>query len=116
MSAEGYARVLEFVDGRLDAIVTYPGGWGSVESLEPQILTLLELRLLLVHPQGNSEIVQVRYLEHVERSVGGPSTLPLVARPGTSEARVIEVLRAFVTNERSRQDGQRRSSTASMSA
>jgi hypothetical protein len=84
--------------------VTYPGGWGPVESLEPQVLTLLELRLLLVEPQGDTEGVQVRYLEHVDEAVGAASTLPLAARLESSTARVVEVLRGFVVRERAWQD------------
>jgi hypothetical protein len=99
-----HRNALEFVASRLDAIPTYPSGWGSADSLEPQVLTLLELRLVLVEPQMDTEAVQARDLDFVGAAVGGPRTLPLAARLESVTAKVVEVLRGFVARERAWQD------------
>ena len=99
-----HRNLLEFVESRLEAILTDPSGWGSLDSLEPQVLTLLEIRLLLIEPQGDTEAVQARYLDYVDAAIGGPRTLPLTARLEPGAARVVEVLRGFATCERTWQD------------
>lgn len=107
---------LAFVESRLDAILAYPAGWGPVDSLEPQVLTLLELRLVLIEAQGDTEAVQARYLEYVNAAVGGSSALPLAARLESNTPRVVEVLKAFAACERASQDDLRRARKTPRSA
>ncbi len=45
------SRLLEFVDDRLDHMLEAPDMWGSGESVELQILQLLEMRVLLLEPE-----------------------------------------------------------------
>lgn len=111
-----HRNLLEFVESRLEAILTYPGGWGSLDSLEPQVLTLLEIRLVVVEPQGDTEAVQARYLDYVDAAVGGSRTLPLAARLPPGAERVVEVLRGFAANERAWQDGRRHGQKTPLSA
>lgn len=111
-----HRTALEFVESRLDAILTYPAGWGPVDSLEPQVLTLLELRLVLVEPQCDTEAVGARYLEYVNEIVGRGDALPLAARLESSTVQVVEVLEGFAASERALQDAQRSGRKTPLSA
>lgn len=111
-----HQNALDFVESRLDAILTYPSGWGSADSLEPQVLTLLELRLVLLEPQADTEAVQARYLDYVDAAVGGARTLPLAARLESVTAKVVEVLRGFAVRERAWQDHLQRGQKTPLSA
>ncbi len=47
----GELRILEFIETRLDSLVYRPSLWGSLHSVEDQVLQLLELRRVLVDPR-----------------------------------------------------------------
>ena len=109
--------VSEFVHGRLEALLTRPDGWGPPSSVEDQVLTMVELRHVLVgQPDEVVHETCQRFVRYVGTTVApGPQTLApklgLYERVTGGEGggyywpraadndRFIEVLRAWVQAE-----------------
>jgi hypothetical protein len=68
--------VLIFTLQRLTELLQYPAMWGAAESVELQVLQLLEVRLKLLGGVGDDlEALKERYMAFLAREVGGPPTL-----------------------------------------
>jgi len=87
----------------MEALLSRPDGWGTPESVELQVLLLVELRhAALGATLEEIDSVNDRYHAYLEREVPGPPTslaarLGLVAR---SSGAFVEHLRRFVLEER----------------
>jgi len=69
---------LEFVNGRLDAMLTHPLNWGGAEAFELQVLLLLELREFLRNPNSPSSHLE-RYSAFLRASHSDLGPRPLSA-------------------------------------
>jgi hypothetical protein len=75
-------RVLQFIDGQLDAIHKRPGMWGPGIAVELQVLQLLELRSVVLRPAleaSNPRTVLDAYDGFVARQFPGAPPEPLSA-------------------------------------
>ena len=98
--------LLEFIDERLESLLRVPEMWGSDESVELQVLQLLEFRLLTLSPSLKDEVarVQQEYVQYVRERFPGEPPEPLamlLSRHGRS-AELTSILRGFVDTERRR--------------
>lgn len=98
--------LLGFIDERLESLLRVPEMWGSDESVELQLLQLLEFRLLTLSPSLKEEVarVQQEYVQYVRGMFPGepPESLAtLLSRHGRG-AELTGVLRGFVDMERRR--------------
>ncbi|HND33071.1 MAG TPA: hypothetical protein PKY30_06805 [Myxococcota bacterium] len=75
--AESRAKgLLIFTLERLTELLKYPAMWGGAESVELQVLQLLEIRLKLVGAgEDDLDALKGRYLAFLAREVGGAPTL-----------------------------------------
>lgn len=99
------ATLLRFVDERLDQMLEAPQLWGADESVELQILQLLEIRFLIVSPRGpeNWRQVQGDYERFLEEQLPGSPPTTLTARLGAERrAELWPLLTAFVAEQRTR--------------
>lgn len=98
------ATLLRFVDDRLDHMLEAPEMWGADESVELQILQLLEIRLLIVAPSRNQDDwrqVQRDYERFLDERFPGSSPTTLTARLGAERRRELwSLLAAFVVAQR----------------
>jgi hypothetical protein len=98
--------LLRFVDERLDQMLEAPEMWGADESVELQILQLLEIRFLIAAPprsQADWRQVQVDYEHFLADHLPGspPSATTLTARLGAERRQELSpLLTAFVVAQR----------------
>jgi hypothetical protein len=101
-------RLRTFVDHRLQSLVTTPEVWGSPESVELQVLQMLQVRaLVLVPEQGDRDPGATRehYVSFLRARFPDAPPMPLaqhVAADASLE-RFVEILRQFIEEERARQ-------------
>jgi hypothetical protein len=105
MSTERLAAVLALIDQRMQALLLRPDGWGTPESVELQLLLLIELRHAATGaPENEIDEVNDRYASFLARELPGPPT-SLAARLGLSyraNAQFISLLCRFIVEERTR--------------
>jgi hypothetical protein len=99
--------LLEFIDERLESLLRVPETWGSGESVELQLLQLLEIRLLTLSPSLKDEVARVQrdYVRYVRERFPGEPPEPLatlLSRHGR-DAELASMLREFVDLERRRE-------------
>lgn len=98
------ATLLRFVDERLDHMLEAPEMWGADESVELQILQLLEIRLLIVAPPRSHDgwrHVQLDYERFLDERFPGSPPTTLTARLGAERRRELwPLLAAFVAAQR----------------
>jgi len=98
------SRLLDFIDERLQQMLDAPELWGSNESVELQILQLLEIRLLVVtaptRPLHGRE-VRLAYEQFLAARFAGapPITLSELLGP-ERQAEIFTLLAGFVTAQR----------------
>lgn len=74
------SSAIEYLDKRLATIDKAPGTWGSPESLELQVLLLLELRTFLLRPvayRKNPFEVRSAFVRFIRQQVKGATAEPL---------------------------------------
>lgn len=103
--SETARSVLDFAHQRLRSLLSHPDAWGAPESVELQMLLLLEVRqaALGFSPAEIAE-VQRRYAAFLHRQYPGPP-VPLAIRLGIAEGATplfVSVLRDFIKHEFSR--------------
>jgi hypothetical protein len=96
------ASVVGFVDKRLEAMLRSPEMWGEQESVELQVLQLLEVRLVALGA-GPQELngIKRRYVTFVREQLGDvPAELlsRLLRREGR-EAELMKLLASFIERE-----------------
>jgi hypothetical protein len=98
------ATLLRFIDDRLDHMLEAPEMWGADESVELQILQLLEIRLLIMAPprsQDGWRQVQHDYERFLDEHFPGSPPTTLTARLGAQRHRELRsLLAAFVAAQR----------------
>ena len=97
----------EFVDQRLEAILSHPDGWGPPHAVELQVLLLIEMGHI-AHGRTEDHVYGVteRFSRHLGQRLPGPP-LPLAHRLGLKDSandRFVQVLRDFIEAEYPRQD------------
>jgi hypothetical protein len=102
MKYERIAQVLGFVEERMAAILERPDGWGAPESVELQVLLLVEMRhTVLGMAKEHVDRVNDRYQAFLDKEVPGRPT-SLGARLGLSHRATpgfVAVLQRFVQAE-----------------
>lgn len=98
------ARVLGFIESRLESMLRAPGLWGSDESVELQVLQLLELRLVVLAPlpePGRDRRVQDDYERYVAGLFPGdpPETLSSLLAARGRQGELPDLLRRFVEQQ-----------------
>lgn len=104
-------RVLRFIDTRLESMVRVPGSWGSEESVELQVLQLLELRLVVLAPlpePSRDRRVQDDYIRYLSRLFPGapPETLTSLLNRHGRQTELSSLLRRFVEQQMLRPETQ----------
>ncbi len=102
MKGEAPAKVVRFVKIRLERLLATPDLWGPPESVELQVLLLLEVRLAAMGlPDEDVYRLPRRYKSYLNDVVDGPPTT-LARRLGLKSRatqQFTEVLRSFVERE-----------------
>lgn len=98
-------RVLRFIDARLESMVRVPGSWGSEESVELQVLQLLELRLVVLAPlpePSRDRRVQDDYVRYLADIFPGapPETLTSLLNRHERQAEFAALLGRFVEQQK----------------
>lgn len=103
MTLDPRAGMLAFVDQRIGALLARPDGWGPPESVELQLLLLIEMRhTVLGLPVGFVDAVNERYSAFIERAFPG-SNSSLASRLGLvrrASQPFIETIGEFLERER----------------
>ena len=98
------ATLLRFIDDRLDHMLEAPEMWGADESVELQLLQLLEIRLLIAAPprsQDGWRQVQADYERFLDEHFPGSPPTTLTARLGAERRRELwPLLATFVGAQR----------------
>lgn len=101
------SKLIDFIDERLNHMIEAPGMWGSSESVELQILQLLEIRsLVLGAPDGQSDgqshwhHVQTDYERFIAAHVPGAPPTTLTALLDQEAGKVIPLMAQFVAEQR----------------
>jgi hypothetical protein len=94
------SKLLDFIDERLSHMLDAPEMWGSGESVELQILQLLELRVLVLEPTGKPSqwrLVQADYERFLATKFPSspPTTLSALLGDGREDELPV-LLRQFV--------------------
>jgi hypothetical protein len=95
-------NLITFVDERLSHMLEAPDMWGSSESVELQILQLLEIRSLLhgsPDHQADWKHVQIDYERFIAKQVPGSPPTTLTALLGPEPDKVIPLLAQFVAEQ-----------------
>jgi hypothetical protein len=75
--------LLHFIDERIAQMLARPAAWGSAESVELQVLQLVEVRALAMHPDADPQrtfkLLQRAYERFIESSIEGTGPEPLAA-------------------------------------
>ncbi len=98
-------RVLAFIDTRLESMLRAPAVWGSDESVELQVLQLLELRLVVMAPLPalkQDRRVQDAYEAYLLRIFPGapPETLTSLLAGSKRQAELSSLLDRFIKQQR----------------
>lgn len=102
------SKLVDFIDERLNHMIEAPSMWGSSESVELQILQLLEIRsLVLGAPDGQSHWhhVQTDYERFIAAQFPGSPPTTLTALLDQEPGKVIPLLAQFVAEQRHVQSG-----------
>jgi hypothetical protein len=96
------SRLLEFVDERLDHMLEAPDMWGTGESVELQILQLLEVRVLLLEPAQADDwrSVQSDYEHFLAMQFPGAPPTTLSALLGDRQDELTARLGQFIAAQR----------------
>ena len=109
MAAE--STILAFIAERLQHMLKAPQMWGTYESVELQILQLLEIRAIVlesVTARSEWQDVQDRYVAYLATRFPGKPPTTLSTLLAQREQDVIPIISEFVTNECKSQDQQLR--------
>lgn len=97
------SNLIGFIDDRLSHMLEAPGMWGSSESVELQVLQLLEIRALLLGPpdlQSHWRHVQTDYERFIAEQFPGAPPTTLTALLDEELDKVIPLLARFVAEQR----------------
>lgn len=96
------SRLLDFLDERLDHMLEAPSMWGAGESVELQILQLLEVRALILAPAHAAgwRAVQPEYERFLARQFPGSPPTTLSVRLGARQDQLTAVLGQFIEAQR----------------
>lgn len=102
--------IAEFIDSRLDAMLSHPLNWGGPEAFELQVLLLLELRQFLRTPSAPSPSLRT----HLDTYTGFIRTRrpELGARPLSSVIGDAELIAQYLEEFRASLDVSRQSPSA----
>jgi hypothetical protein len=99
---------LKFIDGRLDSMLRVPEMWGADESVELQILQLLQLRWLTLSPESEQKLGRIKqdYIQYVRSKFPQepPETLAAILARHGRRAELSALLEEFVEQERRKAD------------
>lgn len=97
-------RLVEFLEARLDSLLTRPAAWGTGHSVEDQLLQLLEIRRYLLDPStsvNDTYRLMQDYTRFVSATLADATSEPLAIQleaRGRSEE-LTSLLRTFVDQE-----------------
>jgi hypothetical protein len=97
------SKLIDFIDERLNHMIEAPGMWGSSESVELQILQLLEIRSLVLgapDAQSHWHQVQTDYERFIAVHFPGAPPTTLTVLLGQEPSRLIPLLARFVAEQR----------------
>src|ERR1043165_10108661 len=97
------SNLIGFIDDRLSHMLEAPGLWGSSESVELQVLQLLEIRSLVLGPPGiqsHWRHVQTDYERFIAEQFPGAPPTTLTALLEQEPDKVIPLLARFVAEQR----------------
>jgi len=97
------SKLIDFIDERLNHMIEAPSMWGSSESVELQILQLLEIRsLVLSAPDGQSHWhhVQADYERFIAAHLPGAPPTTLSVLLDHEPSKLIPLLAQFVAEQR----------------
>ena len=97
------SKLIDFIDERLDHMIEAPGMWGSSESVELQILQLLEIRSLVLgapNAQSHWHHVQTDYERFIAAHLPGALPTTLTALLDQEPGKLFPLLAQFVAEQR----------------
>ena len=97
------SKLIDFIDERLDHMIEAPGMWGSSESVELQILQLLEIRSLVLgapDAQSHWHHVQTDYERFIAVHFPGAPPTTLTVLLDQQPSKLIPLLAQFVAEQR----------------
>ena len=97
------AKLIDFIDERLNHMIEAPSMWGSNESVELQILQLLEIRSLVLgapDAQSHWHHVQTDYEHFIAAHFPGAPPTTLTALLDREPGKLIRLLTEFVSEQR----------------
>jgi len=96
--------LLHFIDERIEQMLARPAAWGSAESVELQVLQLVEVRALAMHPDAEPQrifkLLQRAYERFIENSIecAGPEPLAAILEQRDRLSELGPLLERFVNN------------------
>jgi hypothetical protein len=95
------SRLLKFIEERLAHMLEAPQMWGASESVELQILQLLEIRMMILGPatEGSWRCVQADYERFIATQLPGAPPTTLSSLFGQREDDVFPLLARFVSTQ-----------------
>ena len=97
------SKLIDFIEERLNHMIEAPGMWGSSESVELQILQLLEIRSLVLGApdvQSDWHHVQTDYERFIASRFPGAPPMTLTALLEQETNKVMPLLAQFVAEQR----------------
>jgi len=89
-------RIVEYLDEKIELVLSAPAAWGGLEPLEPLILMLLMCRQYAAFGDDDERTLMRAYRKHLAESLGrGSARLVERLPPEDRMARAVEVLRRF---------------------
>jgi hypothetical protein len=96
------SNLIDFVEKRLNHMIEAPSMWGSTESVELQVLQLLEIRSLVLGSLDNQlgwQHVQIDYERFIAKQFPDAPPTTLTALLGPESDKVIALLAQFVAEQ-----------------
>jgi hypothetical protein len=108
-------NIVEYVDSKIDSVLSAPAAWGEIAALEPLILMLLMFRRYAAFGDDDEQELMRRYRKHLNQLLGSSSaglagrlSEKLAVAPSALEHKValgrlekaVDALQAFVDLER----------------
>lgn len=97
------SKLIDFIDERLNHMIEAPGMWGASESVELQILQLLEIRSLVLgapDAQSHWHHVQADYERFIAAHFPGAPPTTLTVLLDQESIKLIPLLAQFVEEQR----------------
>lgn len=93
--------IVEYLDEKIELVLSAPAAWGGLEPLEPLILMLLMCRRYAALGDDDERTLMRAYRRHLAESLGrGSARLVERLPPEDCVPRAVEVLRSFAEGQR----------------